>query len=165
MSYDVTVTRLPISALFDLKGSQAALTGWTNGALPEFPDAANTHTERGGDTLAHIGPNHWLLRADPAREAALAAALRPADAPPEISIVLLSDNLSFFRITGPDAAQVLAIGCPLDLHDSVFPANGACFTEIFGLKAFVTRHGDGFDCAVDQSYADMTDDYLIRATT
>jgi sarcosine oxidase, subunit gamma len=165
MSYDVTVARLPISALFDLKGPQAALTGWTKGALPDFPVTANTRSERAGVSLAHIGPDHWLLRADLAREAALTAGLRPEDAPPEISIVMISDSLSFFRITGPDAARVLAIGCPLDLHASVFPANGACFTAFFGLKAFVTRHGDGFDCAVDQSYADMTGDYLTRATT
>ena len=155
MSYDATIARLPIFALFDLKGPQSALTGWAGSALPDFPTAANTRSGGPGDLLAHIGPDHWLLCAEPGREDMLEAALRPGDAPPEISIVKISDAFCFFRITGPDAAQVLSIGGPLDLYIGSFPENGASFTEVFGIKAFVTRCGGGFDCAVDQSYADM----------
>jgi sarcosine oxidase subunit gamma len=105
-----------------------------------------------------------LLRADIACEDALTTGLRPADAPPDISIVRVSDTLTFFRITGPDAAQVMSIGCPLDLHPDVFLGDAVSYTEFFGLKALVMRCDDGFDCAVEQSFSDMIADYLERAT-
>ena len=75
----------------------------------------------------------------------------------------MSDTLTFFRVTGPEAAEVLSIGCPMDLHPDAFAADGARYTEFFGLKAFVARSDDGFDLAVDQSYGVMTRDYLLRA--
>ena len=163
MPYDVTIERLPISALFDIKGPRAALVDWTD-VLPAFPDTPNTATGQDGCLLCHIGPNHWLLRAPLDRETALEGALRPAEAPPEISIVKVSDALTFFRVTGPDATDVLSIGCPLDLHPDAFGANSVSHTEFFGLKALVMRCADGFDCAVESSFGDMIADQLARAT-
>ena len=96
-------------------------------------------------------------------EEALETELRPTDAPPEISIVKVSDTLTFFRVTGPDAAQVLSIGCPLDTHPDVFGPDAVSYTEFFGLKALLLRCEGGFDCAVEQSFGDMIEDYLSRA--
>ncbi|WP_127557156.1 sarcosine oxidase subunit gamma family protein [Nioella ostreopsis] len=165
MPYDVTFDRLETQALYDLKGPCAALLAWAGDALPPFPDQPNTKTEAGGATLMFIGPDHWLLRADLTREDALDAALRPAEAPPEISLVRVSDTLAWFRITGPDAAEVMAVACPLDLHASRFSPDGASFTEAFGLRAFVTRCAGGFDLAVEQSFGPMVQDYLTRVTS
>ena len=89
---------------------------------------------------------------------------RPDTAPLEISIVLVSDTLNFFHIEGPDAAQIVAIACPLDTHLSAFPSNGASYTEIFGIKGLLVRRSDGFDIAIESSFADMIADYLDRAT-
>jgi sarcosine oxidase subunit gamma len=164
MPYDVTFTRLETQALYDLKGPREEVQEWAGKALPACPDRPNSKTEAGGVTLLFIGPDHWLLRADLTREAALDAALRPAEAPPEISLVRVSDTLAWFRITGPEAAQVMAIACPMDLHDSRFGPDAASFTEAFGLRALVTRCEGGFDVAVDQSFGPMVKDYLTRAT-
>lgn len=163
MPQDVTFTRLDTQALFDLKGPARPLRDWAGDALPAFPDRPNSKTEAGGATLLFIGPDHWLLRADLAAEAALNTALRPAEAPPEISVTLVSDTLAFFRVTGPGAADILAIACPLDLHDSRFGNDAATWTDTFGLKALVTRCAGGFDVAVDQSFAPMMVDCLTRA--
>ena len=162
MPYDASIERLPIFALFDLKGAPEDLSAWSD-ALPAFPASANTATRKGDTLLCHTGPNRWLLRAPLDQEDTLEAELRPAGAPPEISIVRISDTLTFFRITGQEAAEILSIGCPMDLHPGVFRADAASYTEFFGLKAFVTRCEGGFDCAVDQSFGDMIADYLSRA--
>ena len=162
MPYDVRIDRLPPFALFDLKGPPEALGDWVAG-LPPFPDRPNTLTRAGDAVLCFTGANRWLLRAEPDREAAWQATLRPEDAPPEISIVRVSDTLTFFRITGPDAGSVLSIGCPLDIHEDVFGSDAASFTEFFGLRALVLRCVGGFDCAVEQSFGDMIADYLNRA--
>ena len=164
MPYDAEIDRLPICALFDLKGPALALAAWAPD-LSAFPDAPNTLTRKGAEVLCATGPNRWLLRADITREEALNSALRPAEAPPEISIVRISDTMTFFRITGPDAGQIMSIGCPLDLHPSVFEPDAVSFTQFFNLRALVLRCEGGFDCAVEQSFGDMVADYLSRAMT
>lgn len=164
MAYHAEIQRLGAMALFDLKGSEADLSEWCGDALPPFPASPNTSTENNGATLLHIGRQHWLLVADLSRETVLEAQLKPTEAPPEISIVRVSDTQCFFRITGADADQILSIASPLDVHPTVFPENGSSFTEAFGLKALVLRCPDGFLLAVEQSFGDMLDDYLSRAT-
>jgi sarcosine oxidase subunit gamma len=162
MTYDAHIDRLPIYALFDLKGPQDALSDWAKGAL-DFPNGPNTLKHKGSATLCHLGVNRWLLRDVLANEAALMTALRPADAPADISIVRVSDTQTFFRITGPDALEVMSIGCTLDLHSLVFGSDAVSYTEFFGIKALVLRCEDGFECAVEQSFGNMIEDFLTRA--
>lgn len=164
MRYDVRIDRLPLSALFDLRGEARALAGWGGSVLPPFPEGPNRRTEQDGLALCHLGPRRWLLLGAIEREAEVEAALRPGEAPAEISVVRVSDTLTFFRVAGPEAAEVLALGCPLDLHPSVFPEDGASFTDLFGLKGLVLRVADGFEIAVDRSLAAMAEDWLGRAT-
>ena len=104
------------------------------------------------------------MRAPLGAEAELESKLRPATAPPEISIVRVSDTPTFFRVTGPDADEVRATGCPLDLHPKSFGKNAVSFTEFFAVKALVLRCEGGFDVAVEQSFGDMISDYLRRVT-
>ncbi|MFV2054038.1 sarcosine oxidase subunit gamma [Aliiroseovarius sp. YM-037] len=162
MTYDARIERLPIYALFDLKGPQKELNAWCKDRL-SFPNDPNTRTRNDSASLCHIGPNRWLLRDALENEAALIDALKPETAPAEISIVRVSDTQTFFRITGPDAAEVMSIGCPLDLHDAVFAPDASSYTEFFGVKALVLRCEDGFECAVEQSYGNMIEDFLTRA--
>lgn len=162
MPYDVRFTQLDTQALFDLKGPAGALQQWAGVALPDFPDRPNSMTRNDNGALLFIGPDHWLLRADLSHDDTLTQALRPTDAPPEISIVRISDTLGFFRLTGPQADDVMAIACPMDLHDSRFGPDAASFTEFFGLKALVMRCDGGFDVAVEQSFGAMVQDYLER---
>ena len=160
--YDVGVERLPLQTLFDLKEPRRALADWCED-LPSFPRLANTAVSRDGVMLCWVGPERWLLRAELGRESGLLEALRPEEAPPGISVVCVSDTLAFFRVTGADADQVMAIACPLDLHASVFGADAVSWTEAFGQKALVMRCAGGFDLAVEQSFGAMVADYFDRA--
>ena len=163
IAYDVDKKRLGTKALFDLKGPEAALSNWCGDHLPAFPDQPNTCTQEGETFLLLIGKLHWLLIAELSQEATLEKTLKPADAPSDISIVRVSDTQSFFQITGNDADQILSIASPLDVHRTVFPENGATFTEAFKLKALILRCPGGFWIAVEQSFGDMMDDSLTRA--
>jgi heterotetrameric sarcosine oxidase gamma subunit len=163
MVYDVEFRREPISALFDLKGDRDTLARWAGGHLPPFPLSPNKVASAEGRSLFHVGRNHWILRSDLDQEEECAARLRPAEAPPQISIVRISDVFAFFAVTGPDAAAIMAIACPLDLHAVAFADDDAAFTEVFGLKALVRRLEDGFEFAVEQSYGDMVAAYLAKA--
>lgn len=165
MSYDVHINRQEISALFDLKGDPSVLAVWAGNGVPPLPEGHNRLVTVDGKHVFHIGRNHWLLRTRIDREEACLAALRPSEAPPEISIVRVSDTLTFFDITGPDAGEIMSIACPLDLHHTVFGDLDVAFTEVFGLKALLLRTIGGFEFAVEQSFGDMIADYLARATS
>lgn len=164
MSYDVTITRQPLSAVFDLKGPREAVQNWLGETAPALPDRMNSRVSDGGVSLYRIGPEHWLLRAGIAREDALLAALRPDSAPPRISIVRISDSLTFLAIAGTDAAQIMSIACPLDLHPTKFDDASVSFSTVFGAKTLIIRTGRGFEIGVDASYLDMIIDYLERAS-
>ncbi|MGI9389478.1 MAG: sarcosine oxidase subunit gamma family protein [Boseongicola sp.] len=163
MSYEATIRRVGAMALFDLKGPQAALSDWAGEALPLFPNTPNTATLKDEAELLFVGRNHWLLRAPLEREAEFETVLRPEISPPEISLVRVSDTQTFFSITGQDADQIMSIASPLDVHPSVFPENGATFSEVFGLKALILKQSEGFCVAVEQSFGDMIEDYFARA--
>jgi sarcosine oxidase subunit gamma len=163
MGYDVNIRRQGLSALFDLKGAADQITAWAGTHLPPLPGAPNSRSEKDGMQLFFIGPDHWILRAPIAQEDALAGALKPETCPADISIVRVSDTLTFFDLTGPDAAEVMAVACPLDLHPSVFGADSVTYTETFGLKALVQRVEGGFEFAVEQSFGNMVTDFLNRA--
>ena len=163
MGYRATADRLPVQALFDLKGPRDALVAWCGDSVPALPAQPNYRHDANNVTVAHLGPGHWMVRAPVAAEDSLATALRPDAAPPEISIVCVSDTLAFFRIHGPDADKLMAIGSPLDLHPGAFPEAGASFTEFFSLRALVMRAPGGFDLAVEQSLGPFVADCLARA--
>lgn len=164
MSYDVTISRQGLSALFDIKArSVQAMIDHAGAHLPPLPERANSKTTLAGADLSLVGRNRWLLRAPIEQEDDLSAALSPAAAPSDVSIVRVSDTLTFFKIEGVDAEQIMAIACPMDLHISVFGPDAVTYTEIFGQKGLVQRCPGGFECAVEQSFGDMVQEYFDRA--
>ena len=106
----------------------------------EPPLAPNTVA---GDAL-WLGPNEWLVLG--AREEAYADASAAVD---------VSANRVCLELAGPGAADVLARGCALDLHPSVFPP-GSCAQTLLA-RAQVILYGteaDVFRLLVRPSYAD-----------
>lgn len=164
MSYDVTIRRLAPPALLDLRGKTETVSRWLAGVGLAMPETPNTAVRAGDQELCWLGPDHWILRAPIDTEETLLQTLKTVDLPPDVSQVLVTDAYAFFEISGPDAGQVLAIACPIDLDSSVFPLDGVTFTEAFGLKALIVRRDSGVELAVERSFGNMTADYLDRVT-
>ncbi len=164
MSYDVNIRRHGPWALFDLKGAAGKVWEWAGDTLPTQPGRPNSRTVKGGFELFFIGRDHWILRAPIEKEAVLNEALKPENCPPDISIVRVSDTLTFFSVTGPQMADVMAIATPLDLHPRQFADDTVTYTEAFGLKALIQRCDGGFEFAVERSFGDMVADCLARAS-
>ena len=163
MAYDVNIQRAELQLLIDLQGGRALIEKWCGEGLPEFPQKPNTYTSKSGDQLCWVAPERWLLRSSIDNEDRLLETTRPESAPLDISIVEVSDSYQFFRLTGPDAGEIVSIACPLDHHTSVFPANGISYTSLFNIKGLLARIDDGFEIAVEASFGDMIEDYLSRA--
>jgi len=163
MTYDASATPLEIATLIDLKGNQDEFAGALSALDLDFPRVANRATRSGARELFWIGPDHWLLRAPLAEEAELVALFAEAVGADHVSIVLVSDTLAGFALTGADARQILAIACPLDTDKAAFPDDGVSYTEAFGLKSLLVRRAYGFDLFADRSFGPMLEDYFARA--
>jgi sarcosine oxidase subunit gamma len=98
-------------------------------ALPITPN-----TTAGSDTVTALwlGPRSWLLIAESAGSPLDEFAAR-RDALGVVGGALfdLSASRIAYRLAGTNAADVLATGCPLDLHPRAFRA-GDCAQSMFG---------------------------------
>ncbi len=84
----------------------------------------NTFTHDGPLTLLWLGPDEWLLVAEPDNSLprdALVDALQGQRA----AVTAADCSYAGIELTGPDAVTVLARGTPLDLHPDGF-APGSC---------------------------------------
>jgi heterotetrameric sarcosine oxidase gamma subunit len=164
MGYDVKIQRLELNAIIDLQGDAKAIKNWIkDGDLPDFPDKPNTSSTNQNFKLYWVGLEHWLLRSEIELEDRLLEMTNSSAAPIEISLVQVSDAFKFFEVIGPDAAEIISIASPIDHHLSVFPDNGVSYTNIFGIKGLLIRVNNGFEIAVESSYADLMADFLQRA--
>ena len=127
---------LPPATRFSFRGpaSAHAAAGTAFGlALPTTPCRAAMQTAR---AALWLGPDEQLLMA-PADDlvglkSAFAAALK--DIPH--SLVDVSHRQGALELRGPDAAWLLAAGCPLDLDVAAFPV-GMCTRTVFAKAEIV----------------------------
>jgi len=128
------------------------------GAAP--PTKPNT-TAAGRDcAILWLGPNEWLVTTPPGGEVGAQAALREALGQRHAAVTDVSEARAVIALGGPRARDVLAKGCPLDLHPRAFKA-GDCAQSTLA-KALVILHqtadAPAYDIYVDRSFAD----YLWR---
>ena len=91
------------------------------------------------------GPGEWLVLAPPGAAAAAAVAgwldTVAADSAPEefVSVVDLTHGRALMRITGPDAAELMARLCGADLHDDMAPDGAALRAPVAGVATDIIR--------------------------
>jgi sarcosine oxidase subunit gamma len=153
-------------ALVTVGGAGPAFAAAARGALGvEPPRTPGTVASAGDVAILALGPTEWLV-VDPGRdgwafERELAAALAAAGG----SAVDVSHGRAVLRLSGPSVRDVLARGCPIDLHPRGFTA-GSCAQTLFG-KINVLLHAradrDAIELYVGRSYADALADGLMAA--
>jgi len=99
-------------------GFAAAVAGALGLDLPARPGIAAAD----GVAALWLGPTEWLVVGGVDREADLAARLQGALAGRHAAVTNVTDNWTVIALAGPKALDVLAKGCPLDLHPRSFPA-------------------------------------------
>jgi heterotetrameric sarcosine oxidase gamma subunit len=89
------------------------------------------------------GPGEWLVLAPPGAAAAVAdwLATVAADAAGDefVSMTDLTHGRALVRITGPDAAGLLARLCGADLHDDMAPDGAALRSAVAGVATDIVR--------------------------
>jgi heterotetrameric sarcosine oxidase gamma subunit len=106
-------------------------------APPRNPD--------GGWLVVGSSPGEWLVLGPPGAAAAAAVAgwlgTVAADSAPEefVSVVDLTHGRALMRITGPDAAELMARLCGADLHDDMAPDGAALRAPVAGVATDIIR--------------------------
>jgi len=141
----------------DDAGARQALETALGAALPPVGKASIA----GETKLLGLGPDEWLLIA--ADGPALAQRLRVATAGQFVGVTDVSENYTTLVASGPAAREVLAKGCPLDLHPrSLKPGDvaGSLVAKATVVLTLLSEEaGDArFELLVRRSFAD----YLFR---
>ena len=131
----------------------------------ELPAEANRYIGNGEHTLLWLGPDEWLLLAPdneaPGIENRLRAALGDD---PWLAVVDLSHNYTGLTLSGPSARDVLAKGCPLDLHPRTFREGQCAQTILAGTRVLLrAMASDTFELWVRNSFARYTVQWLTDA--
>ena len=96
-----------------------------------FPIEPNTTAEIDGRLVCWLGPDEWLV---------FGAA--EADFPDAAAAVDVSANRVAFELAGPEAPEVLAQGCSLDLDPRVFPRGRCAQTLLARAPVLLVRTGE-----------------------
>lgn len=75
----------------------------------------------------------------------------------------VSDARVVFRLDGPNAAQILARVCPVDLHADSFPVGALRRTRMAQVAAAFWRDETGFEVVCFRSVADYVEALLVNA--
>jgi sarcosine oxidase subunit gamma len=123
------------------------------------PEKANTVARGNGYDMMWLGPDEWLVRSqaahDATRTAPLQAKLGAAFKGVFASAVDIGSGYTVLEISGTRVREVLARGCPLDLHPKLFGAGQCAQSHYFKASMTLLHTGDdSFDLVVRRSFAD-----------
>lgn len=130
-----------------------------------LPDGACRSARHAGGGVLWLGPDEWLITAPPEQGGSLAASLEDALASLHHALVDVSERYVGVMITGARAADVLAAGCPIDLHPRGFPAGSATRTLVGKAEVILLRRDDApaFELLVGRSFAPYLWRFLVNA--
>jgi len=177
----VRLAEKPLPAAVNLRGDAGdpAFVAAVREALgAEPPTAPNTTVTSGSVTLLWLGPDEWLAvehAATPEIETQIAAKLRGPMKDIHAAVTEVGEQYACVHIAGRHARDVLAKGCPLDLHPRVFggaPKDGLGHCAQSHLsKASIILHqvadegaaGAAYDLYVRRSFSDYLWHWLESA--
>jgi sarcosine oxidase subunit gamma len=115
-----------------------------------------------------LGPDEWLVLAEPGRQEQLSGAIRAAIGSDPGAVVDVSAQRTAVSLSGPSARDVLAHGCSIDLDAGVAPA-GTCVQTLLartGVTIVVRdEQASDFLVLVRASFADYLGAWLVDAAT
>lgn len=111
-----TVALLPSPARFSLRIAPADLGRASAAFGVTIPERIGQGAHAGDRAAYCLGPDEWLLHAPEDAQGDIVAAFDNLRAETPVSLTVISDREVTLGITGPAAAELLSVGCPIDLR-------------------------------------------------
>lgn len=156
-------------AIVNLRGDPDA-TAFRDGAesalgvaLPLVPC---TTTTGAGLRLVWVGPDDWFVIGARGEASAIAARLESALAGVHRAVNDVSSGYTVLRLGGPPVRDVLAQGCPLDLHPREFKPGAAAGSHFFKASVWLWQAdgAEAFELLVRRSFMGYVRLMLERST-
>ncbi|AVZ77015.1 sarcosine oxidase subunit gamma [Streptomyces lunaelactis] len=165
---DLRLAELPFLAQVDVrldpKGPAADAVGLALGL--QLPLEPNTVVHAGDRSALWLGPDEWLVIGPPGSEFGLENRIRAAAGDEPAAITDVSAQRTTLLVTGPRARDLLAHGCPLDLHPRSFGPGRCAQTTLARAQVVLVARDEvraGFWVLVRSSFAGYLADWLLDA--
>lgn len=151
-------------AMLNLRGdpANAAFMQAAEAALGVgLPVGANTRVSAGDVTVLWLGPDEWLVVGPPGNDTRMEKQLSDAVAPQGGYVTDIGESRTVIAVSGVKARDVLAKGCPLDLHSLVFGQDACAQSLVGNVNVALYRAATGpddpprFELIVVRSFADF----------
>ncbi|WP_406462561.1 sarcosine oxidase subunit gamma [Streptomyces sp. NBC_01622] len=153
-----------VNVRLDAKGAAADAVGLALGlSLPLEP---NTVVRAGELRALWLGPDEWLLVGPPGTQRDVESRIRAASGDEHVAVTDVSAQRTTLLVSGTRASDLLAHGCPLDLHPRAFGAGRCAQTTVARTQAVLVGRdepGAGFWVLVRSSFAGYLTDWLLDA--
>lgn len=161
----VRIRELPFLTQLSVRVPPASAACAAIGDALGLPMPMTPNTMSHGEELRvlWLGPDEWLVVGRPGEQDRLEKAARCAIGGDFGSVVDVSAQRTTLLLTGPDALDVLAGGCALDLHPAVFTDQHCAQTTLARAAVVLTRQDGGVAVAVRSSFADYLTRWLLDA--
>lgn len=163
---------LPLQDILTLRGNAAnpafvqAVSNTTGLALPVQANSASLGSgAQSGTQLLWLGPDEWLLKLPLGQGVAMEATLRSALQGQHYAVVQVGSGNTTLTLQGPGAADLLARGCPLDLHPRVFGTGALAQSHIAKANVVLLclQAGQSYEITVRRSFASYLFNWLCEA--
>lgn len=153
-----------VNVRLDAKGAAADAVGLALGlSLPLEPD---TVVRAGESRALWLGPDEWLVVGPPDTQRDLEDRIRAASGDEHVAVTDVSAQRTTLLVSGARARDLLAHGCPLDLHPRAFGAGRCAQTTVARTQVVLVARdepGAGFWVLVRSSFAGYLTDWLLDA--
>ena len=134
-----------------------------------LPDAANTSALQGSTRSVWAGPDDWFVMDEaqaPSNTHLVAQRLQAAVGNAHHAITDVSSGYRRLTLRGSATRELLAQGCPLDLHERVFKTGMSAGTHFFKASIWLwqTNEQPSFQLLVRRSFAPYVHLMLQKAT-
>lgn len=156
------VTALQPATRYILRGGPHVLAAAGSALALEISQAACHATTNGERAALRLGPDEQLLLGPEGVD--IAAALAPALQGLPHSLVDVSHRQTALEVSGPQAATLLNVGCPLELDLSAFPVGMCTRTVLAKAEIVLWRTAEEvFHVEVWRSFAAYVTELLAEA--
>ena len=165
----VIISERPFLGHLNLRGDPED-AGFTSAAASVLgfglPIEPNTVAARGELLALWLGPDEWHIVTPPAAQTPLLDSLEAAFDGMHVAVSDVTGGQAVITVSGPRARDVLAKGCPLDLHPTVFKP-GYCAQTLLAKANVIIRCVDGespcYELIVRRSFAEYAAGWLEDA--
>lgn len=160
----VRIERLPLAARFSLRLAMADRAAASAALGLELPDRIGRIAASDRRRAICLGPDEWQVDADAADAGPIRAAFAAIyDAHPH-SLVEITDRKVTFRLSGPQAAELVSVGNPRDPR-LMPPGTGARTIFDIAQAILIRENDDTFTLTVWNSFAAHVGELLDIANT